>query len=93
MFLLPSYAFGSAIITINTYGMILPSEELMNWDHCGKNAWLMGTFGVCSFALFVLLQFKFVRRFLSQVWTVRRSSHNNVQPMMVSVFFWSSFYR
>lgn len=82
MFLLPSYAFGSAIITINTYGMILPSEELMNWDHCGKNAWLMGTFGVCSFALFVLLQFKFVRRFLSQVWTVRRSSHNNVQPMM-----------
>ncbi|EGT33610.1 CBN-CED-7 protein [Caenorhabditis brenneri] len=82
LFLLPSYAFGSAIITINTYGFIITSEELMKWDHCGKNAVLMFAFGVCSFILFVLLQFKFVRRFLSQVWTIRRSAHNNVQPMM-----------
>ncbi|KAF1761215.1 hypothetical protein GCK72_009469 [Caenorhabditis remanei] len=82
LFLLPSYAFGSAIITINTYGFIITSDELMSWDHCGKNAALMAAFGVCSSFLFVLLQFKVVRRFLSQVWTIRRSAHNNVQPMM-----------
>uniref|UniRef100_A0A1I7UQL3 ABC transporter domain-containing protein n=2 Tax=Caenorhabditis tropicalis TaxID=1561998 RepID=A0A1I7UQL3_9PELO len=82
LFFLPSYAFGSAIITINTYGFIITSDELMKWDQCGKNAVLMAAFGVCSFALFVILQFKFVRKFLSQVWTIRRSAHNNVQPMM-----------
>lgn len=82
LFLLPSYAFGSAIITINTLGFMTSSEDLMKWDHCGKNAVLMFAFGICSFILFVLLQFKFVRRFLSQVWTIRRSPHNNVQPMM-----------
>lgn len=81
LFLLPSYAFGSAIITINTYGVFL-QDGLMDWDHCGKNAVLMAAFGVCSFALFVILQFKVVRRFISQVWTIRRSAHNNVQPMI-----------
>uniref|UniRef100_A0A8R1IGP3 ABC-2 type transporter transmembrane domain-containing protein n=1 Tax=Caenorhabditis japonica TaxID=281687 RepID=A0A8R1IGP3_CAEJA len=82
LFFLPSYAFGSAIILINTYGMILDDEKLMEWDQCGKNAILMAAFGVCSFTLFVLLQFKFVRRFMSQLWTIRRSANNNVQPVM-----------
>ncbi|UMM24570.1 hypothetical protein L5515_004741 [Caenorhabditis briggsae] len=83
LFLLPSYAFGNAIITINTYGLIFTSdEELMSWDRCGKNAVFMAVFGAFSFALFIFLQFKCVRRFLSQVWTLRRSANNNVQPMM-----------
>ncbi|CAI2348374.1 unnamed protein product [Caenorhabditis sp. 36 PRJEB53466] len=82
LFLLPSYAFGSAIITISTYGVVLTDEQLMEWDQCGKNAYLMFAFGIFSFSLFVLLQFKFVRRFMSQLWTIRRSANNYVQPVM-----------
>ncbi|CAI5445252.1 unnamed protein product [Caenorhabditis angaria] len=80
LFFLPSYAFGTAIVTINSIGL-LDQINLLDWDILGKNAVFMALFGISASILFVILQFKVVRKTLSQILSIRKANCNNVEPI------------
>lgn len=72
LFVLPSFAFGNAIMTVGTSSASkIPPQMLWEWNMLGKNMTLMLIFGCFSAMLFVLFQFKSVRYCWHQVWDLR----------------------
>ncbi|WKY02096.1 hypothetical protein Q1695_015815 [Nippostrongylus brasiliensis] len=75
--LLPSFAFGNAVMTVGTSSAEkLPPHMLWNWNLIGKNVTFMLIFGCFSSLLFVLFQFKIVRFRWHQLWDLRYGRGN-----------------
>uniref|UniRef100_A0A0K0DEL4 MARVEL domain-containing protein n=1 Tax=Angiostrongylus cantonensis TaxID=6313 RepID=A0A0K0DEL4_ANGCA len=75
--LLPSFAFGNAVMTVGTYSASkMPPHLLWEWNMLGKNLTFMLIFGCFSTLLFVLFQFKVVRYRWHQIWDLRYGRRN-----------------
>ncbi|KAJ1356217.1 hypothetical protein KIN20_013893 [Parelaphostrongylus tenuis] len=77
LFLLPSFAFGNAVMTVGTSSASkIPPQLLWQWNMLGKNMTFMLIFGCFSTLLFVLFQFKVIRYRWHQIWDLRFGRRN-----------------
>lgn len=68
MFILPSYAMGSGLMTLGQHAILPLSENLRDWKALGRPITMMFVFGCMSIILFLMFQNKKVRKFMSEVW-------------------------